>query len=184
MEKYTLSQMLTDELNKNYFSSLKEEITPSGRDETRNIGANLVGVNFDRFPRDEKPYEFAVREYARTRDLIDAERAKSGHTLMASLLWSQDEDTRNKMETWLYPSAFFILPENLIASFLEYNTPEFSDFCKSNGVNYIVKDGDHYNNLTKGRKFRIKCEEVPGMADDAATYLEYSVCFLDDRRDK
>ena len=85
------------------------------------------------------------------------------------------EDTRNKLEAWLYLSAFFILPESLLASFLKCNTPEFSDFCESNRVDYIVKEGDHYHNLTRGHKFTIECEMVPGMADDAATYLEYSI---------
>ena len=61
MEKYTLSQTLMDELDKNFYVSLEEEIMPTGRDGARHYISNFVGVNFDRLPGDEKPYEVAVR---------------------------------------------------------------------------------------------------------------------------
>lgn len=174
MKDYHFPQALLDVLEQDIFTFVTEEYMPWECDGiSLKPSAHFVIVDFDRLGQGGERYEAAVREYARIRDAVLAEKAVRHQLGVYLLIPGLDLDALHKVNNWEEKYAYFVLTEAQLADFEEWNTPEFSAFCAANDIKYVIPRGDHIHDLTAGCDFVIHREYVPGSADDAATYLEY-----------
>ncbi len=176
MTEYLFPQDLKDDVTSDTFTFLNDELMPDDADAgyTR-PSFSFVRVDFDQLGQGGARYEAAVREYARIEEALRAEAAVRRELKMYFTLPGLDRAAELKVYDWRGRRAYFVLPEAQQAEFEEWNTSEFSAFCAEKNIHFVVKKGDRFHDLTTGEDFVIHCEYFPGMADDAATYQEYTI---------
>lgn len=80
------------------------------------------------------------------------------------------------------PKEAAALDDKIIAAWtghLHFRVIDNSTYCLANHVYYVFKGDRIFYDLTTGKRFKIDYEDVPGSADDAATYYDYKRIYLD-----
>lgn len=86
-----------------------------------------------------------------------------------------DKTTREFLCLWNHKKTCFVLSEEEQERYLKLIDPELARLCKESKVSFIVKRNGFFYNMNTGSSFYICSEEYPGSADDAATYVNYSI---------
>ena len=85
---------------------------------------------------------------------------------------------RISLDPWRHKSTFIIVNDsNMNLNDKELN--RLSELCKANNLRIIKWDNGSYYEYTENRRFIIRSQDYPGSADDAATYCDYDIEYLD-----